>query len=171
MPLEPLEGHFRADRRLAFQVLTAFGAKKSDGPGSRVLKDEGDRLLVEFVTPMGKGSKTVKTQEWVTLNEPGEIRFSGVKGPLQLLEDRFTLEDDNGCTNFRYESTIGVRGWWLGWLIARYYAKPIVERLMRAHMPEMKEAIENRAKRSRMYPQTDCGTPQDQLDAEATTSA
>ena len=169
LKLEPVEGHFHADRHLAFQVLTAFGTKESDGPSSRLLKDEGDRKLVEFVTSTGKGDKTVTTQEWVTLDEPGEIRFSGVKGPLQLLEDRFTLEDDNGCTNFRYESTIGVRGSWWGWLIARFYAKPIVERLMRTHLPEMKEAVENRAKKSILYPQSNCAAHAAQEAAEATT--
>ncbi len=169
LKLEPLEGHFHADTRLAFQVLTAFGTKESDSPSSRLLKDEGDRKLVEFVTSTGKGDKTVTTQEWVTLDEPGEIRFSGVKGPLQLLEDRFTLEDDNGCTNFRYESTIGVRGSWWGWLIARFYAKLIVERLMRTHLPEMKEAVENRAKKSILYPQSKCAAHAAQEAAEATT--
>jgi hypothetical protein len=38
--LEPVECHIHADRRLAFQVLTAFGAKQEDGGASRVLADE-----------------------------------------------------------------------------------------------------------------------------------
>lgn len=50
--LEPVECHIHADRRLAFQVLTAFGAKQEDGGASRVLADEGHRKLVEFVTPI-----------------------------------------------------------------------------------------------------------------------
>ena len=50
--LEPVECHIHADRRLAFQVLTAFGAKQEDGDASRVLADEGHRKLVEFVTPI-----------------------------------------------------------------------------------------------------------------------
>ena len=165
--LETQEEHFHADRRLAFQVLTAFGRKDTPDASSLVLKDEGARRLVEFRADRGKGKTTI-TNEWVTLDEPGEVRFSSVKGPLQLLEDRFTLDDDNGCTNFRYESTIGVRGWLFGWLIARFYAKPIVEGMMRSHVPEMKVAVEQRAKRSSLYPQTDCTAALDQ--AVATTS-
>ena len=110
----------------------------------------------------------------MTLNEPGEILFSGVSGPLQLLEDRFTLEEDNGCTHFEYESTIGVRGWIFGWAIARFYAKSIVERMMLTHVPEMKAAVEDRARRSRVYPRSGCALAADagvtQADAVATTS-
>jgi hypothetical protein len=66
-----------------------------------------------------------------------------------------------------------VRGWWFGWLIARFYAKEIVERMMRTHVPEMKEAIENRASRSSLFPQTGCAAQLDQIadGALATSSA
>ena len=41
--------HLEADRRLAFQVLTAWGALRPDGtPTSKVLERSGDRLLCEF---------------------------------------------------------------------------------------------------------------------------
>jgi hypothetical protein len=40
--------HFHADRRLAFQVLTAFGKKDTPDGSSLILKDEGTRQLVEF---------------------------------------------------------------------------------------------------------------------------
>jgi hypothetical protein len=172
--LETIETRFRADRRLAFQVLTAFGGKNQQTGPSRLLQEAEDgRRLVEFTSETGKHGKAVVTHEWVTVDEPGEIRFAGVKGPLQHLEDRFTLEDDNGCTQFRYESSIGVRGWWFGWLIARFYAKEIVERMMRTHVPEMKEAIENRASRSSLFPQTGCAAQLDQIadGALATSSA
>jgi len=43
--MEPVETHIHADRRSAFQVLTAFGASRSDGGSSTVLKDEGHRAL------------------------------------------------------------------------------------------------------------------------------
>ena len=46
--LATVELHMHVDRRLAFEVLTAFGARQDDGGSSTVLKDEGDRKLVEF---------------------------------------------------------------------------------------------------------------------------
>ena len=117
--LKPVELHIHADRRLAFQVLTAFGARQDDGSSSKVLKDENDRKLVEFhsvIPTFGSGQKIYRTVEWVTLREPEEIRFEGVEGPLDLLQDRFVLRDLDGCTLFRYESTIGVKGGIAGWL-------------------------------------------------------
>src|SRR5437870_8970796 len=90
--LTPVERHIHADRRLAFQVLTAFGVRQEDGSSSMVLKAEGDRKLVEFhsVIPtfrhgQKRGQKMYRTVEWVTLLEPEEIRFEGVEGPVDLL--------------------------------------------------------------------------------------
>ncbi len=157
LKLEPVETLMHADRRLTFQVLTAFGNGGAAGGSSRVIEEDGpNRKLVEFQTPVRKGGKKVKTREWVETFEPSEVRFHGVKGPLQLLEDRITLTEEDGCTRFRYESTIGICGWWLGWLMSRFYAKRIVERLMRDHVPEMKAMVEERAKRSKLFAQT-CG--------------
>ncbi len=53
--LKPADLHIHADRRLAFQVLTAFGARQEGGSSSRVLKDHGDRKLVEFHSVIGNG--------------------------------------------------------------------------------------------------------------------
>ena len=147
--------HIHADRRLAFQVLTAFGARQDNGGSSSVLKDEGTRKLVEFRTPLG--SKIYRTIEWVTLHAPGEIRFDGVEGPVPLLRDRFLLEDEAGCTRFLYESTIGVRGSLVGWLIARWRVRPVLERFMRQHSASLKRTIEARAQQSRLYPFRGCG--------------
>ena len=106
--LPPVEVHMHADRRLAFQVITAFGAAaEKDGPFSRMLSREDNRLLVEFNTPVRGllgGRKVYRTVERVTLHEPEMIDFEGVTGPLSLLHDRFTLEQEEGCTRFRYES-------------------------------------------------------------------
>jgi len=107
--LKPVELHIHADRRLAFQVLTAFGARQEDGGSSIVLKDEGDRKLVEFhsvIPTLGSKQKTYRTVEKVTLYEPDEIRFEGVEGPLDLLRDRFLLRERGaGVGRFRPEAS------------------------------------------------------------------
>ncbi len=157
--LEPVECHIHADRRLAFQVLTAFGAKQEDGSASRVLADEGHRKLVEFVTPIPSarhGSRTYRTVEWVTVREPEEIRFDGIEGPLALLRDRFVLLDEVGCTRFRYESTIGLRGSVVGWLVGHRRVRPTLQRFMRRHSRQLKATIETRARQSRVYPFRAC---------------
>ena len=103
--VESEEIHIRADRRLAFEVVAGFGAAHGEsGASSKVLRDEGQRKLVECRTPV-KGlfgrTKVYRSVEWVTLHEPETIDFEGVEGPLQLLQDRFLLEDVEGCTDIK----------------------------------------------------------------------
>lgn len=158
--LKPVELHIHADRRLAFQVLTAFGARQEDGGASIVLKDEGDRKLVEFhsvIPTRGRREAIYRTVERVALHEPDEIRFEGVEGPLDLLEDRFLLQNVAGCTLFRYESTFGIRGGLVGWLRGQLAVRPILRRFMQKHSLKLKKTIEDRAKRSRLYPYRECG--------------
>lgn len=158
--LPAVEVHIHADRRLAFQVAAAFSAGGTDPHAPKVLEEGADgRLKVEFhsLTPtITGGHKRHRTVEWVTLHEPAAVEFQGLEGPLDLLSDRFTFEDVNGCTRFRYESTIGVTGWWAGWLVSTLYVRPLLRRFMREHTAELKETIEARAARSRLYPQVAC---------------
>ena len=150
----------QADRRLVFQYLTAFGRVESGENGtSRVLRDDGARKLVEFNTEIrdliGR-RRTVRTTEWVTLSAPEAIDFEAVSGPLAILRDRLELEGDGACTVLRYHSTIGVRGWIFGWIVAALVIRPIAERHARLHLLEIKEATEARARRSKVFPQQPC---------------
>ena len=154
------EVEIQADRRLVFQYLTAFGRAESGQNGTtRVLRDDGARKLVEFHTeirdPIGR-RRTVHTTEWVTLTAPESIDFEAVSGPLAILRDRLELEEDGGCTVLRYHSTIGVRGWIFGWIVAALVVRPIAERHARLHLLEIKEATEARARRSKIRPQQPC---------------
>ncbi|MBI4220549.1 MAG: hypothetical protein HY682_10420 [Chloroflexi bacterium] len=157
--MKPVEAHMHADRRLAFQVLTAFGARQQDGGSATVLRDEGDRKLVEFrstVPTLFGRQKVYRTVERVTLKAPETVTFEGVEGPLSLLNDRFVLSKANDCTWFTYESTVGVKGWLAGWLIAWLYVRPLLSRFMREHTLKLKQTIEERARNSKVYPQRVC---------------
>ena len=119
--MPPVDIHIHADRRLAFQVITAFGASPQESDAStRVIEREDGRLLVEFRTPirglLGR-RKVYRTVDWVTLNEPESVEFEGVEGPLPYLHDCFTLEDEWGApaSGTRASSEPGVGGldgWW-----------------------------------------------------------
>ncbi len=163
--LPPAEIHIHADRRLAFQVVTAFGAAMSDEgvPGPKVLRDEGNRKLVAFSTPIKLFGmrKVFPTNEWVTLREPEEVQFDLVPGNgpivggLKLLADRFTFEDREGCTLLRYDSRFAIRWSWPGWILGKLLFAPILRSLMRNHLDELKVLIEERASRSRAFPQVE----------------
>lgn len=162
---KPAEVHVHADPRLAFQVITAFGAsaQHAGGASSQVLEksENGNRLLVEFHTPaknlLGR-PKVYRTVEWVTLHEPEAVDFEGIEGMFPLLRDRMVLENEDGHTRLRYESTFGLWGGVLGSVFGRLAVRPKLEKFMREHLIEMKETIETRASRSRIYPQTPCTT-------------
>ncbi len=150
--------HIQADRRLAFEILTAFGSAQT----SKVLERQSGRLLVEFHSRVRSGSGSAKihrTVEWVMLRRPGEIEFVGVEGPLKLLHDRFLLSAVGGCTTLRYESTFGLPDSAVGWLIGRLYVRPMLRRFMEEHLLQVRETIEDRARRSRVYPWSGCDSP------------
>ncbi len=157
--MPPAQIHIQADRGLAFEVVTAFGATKNEH-APRILRWESDgRLFVEFhtaVPTMFGGSRRHRTVERVTLIPPERVEFEGVEGPLPLLWDRFTFEDVGGCTDFRYTSTFGLRGWLAGWLLGQLYVRPLLGRFMRQHVEELRQTVEARATRSHVYPQPMC---------------
>ncbi len=157
--MPPARIHIQAARRLAFEVVTAFGATK-DEHAPNVLRWESDgRLLVEFHTAVPTlfgGSRRYRTVERVTLVPPERVEFEGVEGPLPLLRDRFTLDEVGGCTDFTYESTFGLKGWLAGWLLGQVYVRPLLGRFMRQHVEELKRTVEARAARSHVYPQPMC---------------
>ena len=150
----------RADRRLAFQVLTAWGVgAPGRTPTSRVLERTGDRVLCEFYTPVRAPfglSWVQRTVEWVTVREPDLIEFRAIKAPLPLLLCAFSLEEWGDCCRFKYDATIALHGSFLGWVFGVLFIRPMFQRMMREHLREMKETIEARAVRSRVFPQRLC---------------
>ena len=67
--LAPVELHIHADRWLAFEVPSAFGARQDDGGSSAVLKDEGERKFVEFHTLLSTPRRQ-KTYRGARAEEP-----------------------------------------------------------------------------------------------------
>jgi hypothetical protein len=120
-----------------FEYLTAFAWEPNEG-GPKVLRQEPDgTLLVEFqsqVTGLLGRKKTHRTVERVTLVPPHELRFRGVKGPLDLLSDRISLEPEGHGTRVTYESTVGLGGSVGGWLLCQTYVRLVLGRFMRKHV-------------------------------------
>ena len=167
--LEARSVHIRADRRLVYQVLKAYGGSEQsglDGYSTRVIEDHGDRKLVEFHTPLKVRNSThvARSVEWVQLVPPERIDFWLATGyeersifALSLLEDAFVLDAEGGCTEMRYESRLAVKAPVVGWLLARWVIVPVMSRHMVEHLEEIKVMCEARAVRSRVWPQGECG--------------
>ena len=164
--LEPRSVHIRADRRLVYQVLTAYGNMGLEGYGSKVMEDHGDRKLVEFRTLLRVRNSVhvARSVEWVQLTPPERIEFWLAEGyeeksifALSLLEDAFVLDARGGCTEMRYESRLAVKAPVIGWLLARLMIGPVMRRHMVDHLEDIKGLCEARAERSRVFPQEGCG--------------
>lgn len=160
--VEPEDTFIRADRGLAFEVITAFRSPQSNPVESiRVLErwEDDNKLLAEFSTPVPLPfgvEWTLKTVEYVTFREPSQIDFTLAQpnGILRSLEDRFILDEVPEGTHFRYESRFGIGGWIFGWVIGQLAVKPLVKSHMRAHTAFLQQTIEERARRSRKYPRS-----------------
>lgn len=154
------EVHVQADRRLAFQVLTAWGAAGPDGkPTAKVLQKSGERVLCEFHTPVKAffGLEWVqRTVEWVTVTEPERIQFEAITAPLPVLVCLWSLDEWGECCVFKYDATIALHGSLIGWIFGILLIRPIFKRMMREHLVELKTTIETRAARSRVFPQQPC---------------
>ncbi len=163
--LEPREVHIHADRRLVFQTMSAFGNDGLKDSRSKVLEDHGECKLVEFHTPMNVRGKQhiVRSVEWVQLKEHERIDFSlAHPNPedkifaLSVLENSFLFGEAGGCTLFRYESKYALKAPIIGWPIARFMMKNVMDNHMDEHVLEIKELCEARAARSHVFPQQPC---------------
>ena len=177
--------HIHAQRELVFEIVSAMGgsAGKSASesgeshskPSSKVLEQEETRMLVEFTTPLKIGVASVlwKSNVWVTQKMPESIDFelvqSGglISGGLRQLSDRFEFHQQGNCTVLTYKSRFGIRWSFGGWLIGKAVFAPIIKSHMAIHLSEVKEMIENRARRSRVYPQLACSELDDSGQDEA----
>ncbi len=161
--------HIHAQRELAFEMVSAIGGSMPNGKsGSNskptILKEEESRMFVEFKTPMKLGpfSMTWKSREWVTPVKPESIDFemvpgSGiVNGGLRQLSDRFEFEQQGNCTVLKYKSRFGIRWSVGGWILGKFLFAPMIKSHMNEHLHEVKEMVESRAVRSRIYPQLPC---------------
>ena len=111
---------------------------------------------------IGPISTTWKTTEWVLPEKPVSISFELVPdhgiiiGGLRQLTDQFIFKKQGNCTVLTYKSRFGIRWSVGGWLVGKIIIGPIIKKHMVEHLVEVKAVIENRARRSRVYPQREC---------------
>ena len=75
-----------------------------------------------------------------------------MKGPLAYVWEELSLEAREGGTVLRYHGEFLVNNWpILGWLIGRWYVKPLFQRIVGDHMERIRGAVEARARRSHTF--------------------
>jgi hypothetical protein len=144
--LADLHVTIHALRSLVFQTFGSFAAGQApegNREGATVLEQDGNRLLVQFVSRDGK--RIYRTLEEVHFFPPERITFRHLKGPLHHASEEFQLAEVAEGTRITYRGQIECRMPWLpgaGWLVARWYVRPRYERLVSRHMGQLKEAVE-----------------------------
>ena len=126
-----------------FMSLTEGRPPEGNGEGATVVEQDGNRLLVQFVSRDGR--RIYRTLEEVHLFPPERITFRHLKGPLHHASEEFQLAEVAEGTCMTYRGQIECRMPWLpgaGWLVARWYVRPKYERLVSRHMAQLKEAVE-----------------------------
>ena len=128
-----------------FKSLTSFLSDESSSSPRVLAREESGQLIVEFqttVTGLLGRKKTHRTVERVRVREPEELSFTGIAGPLALLQDRISLAAEGAGTRVRYESTVGLKGSVFGWLLVMLYVKPVLQRFMRGHLQQLRARVE-----------------------------
>ena len=153
--LRPHTVRINAPRELVFQMMSHFGKGRLPGDNnesSRVLEQDGNRLVVEFTTKTVIG--TYITVEEVDLYPPERITFNHLSGPLLYVCEAFIFEEVGETEmNLTHSGEFIWSGFPLfGWLGGLFYIRPIFERTLAKHMGQVKQAAEARAKRSRVFP-------------------
>jgi len=158
--VRPVEVTIHSDRRLACEVLTAWGTTKvGDKPAARVMREQDKGQLIEFHTPimsMLGVNYVARTLERVVVTEPKHISFEGVEGIVPRMICQFHIDEWGDCTRFRYETEFAIHGSVFGWIFGVTFVRLAMHSMMKKHSLEIKETIEKRASRSRVYPQKDC---------------
>ncbi len=142
-----------APRSVVFRIISSFGedglgTDAGDSPrgkdeGARLVRREGNRLLMEFHSRDGR--KTYRTLEEVMLYPEERITFRHLEGPLHHSQEEFVFAELDSGTKMTHNGEIECRMRWLpgaGWTVARFYVKRRYERLVLRHMNSLKEQAE-----------------------------
>jgi hypothetical protein len=151
--LGPIVRRIAAPRELVFEILNApYTTRAPRDSGVEVLA-RGDSLVVA-AHHTKVHFYTARTVEVVEFEPPRRVGFRHLAGPVPHAVEQFTLEEFGDGTELRYGGEVGIDFFFLGMLAARYWVRPQWERVVGAHLDEVKDRAEQRAaaRRSRESP-------------------
>jgi len=151
----PVTVEIAAPPALVYQMLAAVG-QGAQNHGERVeIVDQGvGELVCDFWTrvslPAGR-DRLVRTRERVTLLPPDRIDYEHLDGPVRGLRESIAIGTTAaGQARLTYSGTYEPAGI-ADHLRAILLARPAIHRAMDAHLADVRERAEARAKRSRVF--------------------
>ena len=147
--LGPITVRFAAPREIVFEVISAPYLGRAPG-GSDIEIIAGDDAVVVAAHYTKVHFYTARTVEVMDFTPPSQVGFRHLTGPVPHAVERFTLEEiDEAGTELRYDGELGIDFFFLGRLAGRHWVRPQWERVVAAHLDEVKELAEQRAERRR----------------------
>lgn len=141
--LGPITSTIRAPRELVFEVIAAPYLGRSSTPGIAVLARSENLVVARHYTRVH--FYTAQTTEVVDLTPPTRVGFRHLTGPVPHALEEFVLEETAAGTELRYGGELGIDFFILGRIAGRYWVRPQWQRVVSAHIDEVKNRAEARA--------------------------
>jgi hypothetical protein len=142
--LGPMTITIRAPRELVFEIIAApYLGRSSAGTAIEVLARSKDLVVARHKTRVH--FYTAQTTELVDFTPPTRVGFRHLSGPVPHALEEFVLEEIDDAAELRYRGEIGIDFFILGRMAARYWVRPQWERVVSAHIEELRERAEARA--------------------------
>jgi hypothetical protein len=144
--LGPINTTIVAPRELVFEIIAAPYLGRSFVPGIEVLARSESLVVARHQTRVH--FYMAQTTEVIDFAPPMRVGFRHLSGPVPHALEEFVLVDTSGGTELRYRGELGVDFFIFGRIAGRYWVRPQWERVVRAHIEDVKDRAEARAARS-----------------------
>jgi hypothetical protein len=144
--LGPITATIHAPRELVFEIIAApYLGRNSATSEIEVLARSEDLVVARHHTRVH--FYTAQTTEAIDFTPPTRVGFRHLSGPVPHALEEFVLEETDAGTELRYSGEIGIDFFTLGRLAGRYWVRPQWERVVSAHIRDLKERGEARTAR------------------------
>jgi hypothetical protein len=143
--LGPIVVAIAAPRELVFEMIAAPYLGRSPAPGIEVLAGGEDLIVARHHTPVH--FYTAQTTEAVDFTPPTRVGFRHLSGPVPHALEEFVLTETDAGTELRYSGELGIDFFILGQMAARHWVRPQWERVVSAHLADLRERAQARAAR------------------------
>jgi hypothetical protein len=145
--LGPITTTIGAPRELVFDMISApyLGRSPAAAAGIEVLATSEHLVVARHHTRVH--FYTAQTTEAVDFTPPSRIGFRHLTGPVPYALEEFVLEQTDAGTELRYTGELGIDFFIFGRMAGRHWVRPQWERVVAAHIEDLKERAETRVAR------------------------
>jgi hypothetical protein len=143
--LGPITATIRAPRALVFEIIAAPYLGRASVGGIEVLAHSEHLAVARHHTRVH--FYTAQTTEVIDLTPATRVAFRQLSGPVPHALEEFVLEESDRGTELRYSGELGIDFYILGKIAGRHWVRPQWERVVSAHLEDVKERAEARADR------------------------